>query len=456
MNINGNLKVETISGSSTQGNIVVHNSSTKELESRTTLPQSAITNLTTDLSNKQPLDSTLTSLAGYNTNGIMVQTATDTFTGRSLQQPSAGITIGNANGVAGNPNFALANDLNALEGLAGTGFAVRTATDTWAQRTITGTAGQINVSFGDGVSSNPLISLNQSVIDGSSIFSGGTGTNSIISLVGTDAIASNTQAISIGHSSQATGVNGVALGGTALSLGNGAVAIGGTSAGANNTVSIGSDNSIDGIDSIGIGQNNLTGVPKSILIGKNNLVLSNNGITIGESNTSSAIFSNSIGFGNTASGGYSNAIGAGASATRVGEFAYQIDPSNVHNSQYGWMMYNGTTTNATPTELTLANTGSRFTIPVGRAYLIRIMAIARHNGTGVIKSWTATASIKNQAGTTTLVQNALTVLANEAALGTATFTLTGNNTNDAFQIAVTGVASVTISWSFVCEYIQVS
>lgn len=51
---------------------------------------------------KQPLDATLTALAAYNTNGILVQTAADTFAGRSIAA-GTGISITNANGVAGNP-----------------------------------------------------------------------------------------------------------------------------------------------------------------------------------------------------------------------------------------------------------------------------------------------------------------------------------------------------------------
>lgn len=51
-------------------------------------------------------------------------------------------------------------DLTAVAGLSSTGFAVRTATTpTWANRTITGTAGQITVTNGDGVSGNVVLSL---------------------------------------------------------------------------------------------------------------------------------------------------------------------------------------------------------------------------------------------------------------------------------------------------------
>ena len=62
-------------------------------------------------------------------------------------------------GVAGNPTLALANDLSALEGLSSTGFAVRTASDTWAQRTITNISNQTAVTNGNGVAGNPTVGL---------------------------------------------------------------------------------------------------------------------------------------------------------------------------------------------------------------------------------------------------------------------------------------------------------
>ena len=123
------------------------------------------------------LDATLVSLAAFNTNGLLTQTAADTFTGRTLQAPAAGFSITNPAGIAGDPTFALTNDLAALEGLASTGIPARTATDTWALRTITGTASQVTVTNGDGVSGNPTLSLPDSIVVGSA--GGGTAAETI-------------------------------------------------------------------------------------------------------------------------------------------------------------------------------------------------------------------------------------------------------------------------------------
>lgn len=60
----------------------------------------------------QPLDSTLTALAAFNTNGLLVQTAADTFTARTITGTANQISVADGNGVSGNPTLSLAGPHN--------------------------------------------------------------------------------------------------------------------------------------------------------------------------------------------------------------------------------------------------------------------------------------------------------------------------------------------------------
>ncbi|MCK1459234.1 hypothetical protein IVB34_12800 [Bradyrhizobium sp. 2] len=78
------------------------------------------------------LDPDLQAIAALAGTGLLVRTGTNAWSVRTLTAPAAGITITNPAGIVGNPTFALANDLSALEALSGTGIARRTGTDAWS------------------------------------------------------------------------------------------------------------------------------------------------------------------------------------------------------------------------------------------------------------------------------------------------------------------------------------
>lgn len=138
------------------GNLVIGSTGTTPVVASLTAPAAGITITGGAGSITFALADDLSALEGLGSTGIAVRSAADTWVQRSLTAPAAGITISNNDGVSGNPTFALANDLSALEGLGSTGIAVRSAADTWVQRSVAAGNG-ISVTNGDGVAGNPTV-----------------------------------------------------------------------------------------------------------------------------------------------------------------------------------------------------------------------------------------------------------------------------------------------------------
>lgn len=103
-----------------------------------------------------------------------------TVTSVDVTGPAAGISAsGGPITSSGTISLSLTNDLAALEGLASTGLPARTATDTWALRTLTGTSNRLTVTNGDGVSGNPTFDISASYVGQASITTLGTITTGV-------------------------------------------------------------------------------------------------------------------------------------------------------------------------------------------------------------------------------------------------------------------------------------
>jgi len=71
---------------------------------------------TTDITAKQPLDADLTAIAALTTTGIITRTASATFAPRTITGTSNLITVANGDGVSGNPTITVGTDVVTLTG----------------------------------------------------------------------------------------------------------------------------------------------------------------------------------------------------------------------------------------------------------------------------------------------------------------------------------------------------
>ena len=91
--------------------------------------------------------------------GIQVKTACATITGRSIAVSGAGLSIADGSGVSGDPTLALSGQVANFANASFNGLVALSTAGSITSATVTGTASQIDVANGTGVSGNPTISL---------------------------------------------------------------------------------------------------------------------------------------------------------------------------------------------------------------------------------------------------------------------------------------------------------
>lgn len=99
--------------------------------------------------------------------GFQVKTSSTALTSRSIAVSGAGLSIANGSGVSGDPTVSLSGQVLNFANASFNGLVVLSTGGAITSATITGTANQIDVANGTGISGNPTVSIsNNPVVPG--------------------------------------------------------------------------------------------------------------------------------------------------------------------------------------------------------------------------------------------------------------------------------------------------
>lgn len=235
--------------------------------------------------------------------------------------------------------------------------------------------------------------------------------------------ATSTSSIAMGKNAKATAIYNVAIGG-----------INATATGSAYALALGSSVTASGNISTAIGVSNNASSTKTIAIGDNN--------------TSSSSFAVTLGSGNVASSSNSLVLGSNGEADIIGKIVFSNGYFSARgDSQAGQYILRADTTDATPTVLTTNNSAAGNDDQIIAANDTCIMfsgtLVAMQNGAQDQGGWEIKGLLKNDGGTTTLVNSNIQTFADGNGW---TVGLTADNTNNALAITCTGEAAHNIRW----------
>jgi hypothetical protein len=223
----------------------------------------------------------------------------------------------------------------------------------------------------------------------------------------------------------------------------------------NRTCSTGTCSTISG------GSNNTTSGAYATVTGGNTNSASGAASTVsGFANTASGFISTVVGGGfNFATGSYSTGAGFRSKPSKYGEFsnAAGMFASN-GDAQHSILVARRQTTDATANQvLFLDGTSIRAIVPSQTAWAFTINLSAYNSTDNQAAWWIFRGGIRrNNANGTSLIGSVNTLNAAESSLSTASASVVADDTNEALEIRVTGVASKTIRWVATIDLTQVS
>jgi hypothetical protein len=116
------------------------------------------------------------------------------------------------------------------------------------------------------------------------------------------------------------------------------------------------------------------------------------------------------------------------------------------------------TTNSTPTTMLIGfgYTNTRFTIPSGKIMFADILISGIKSDGSAAACYKRKVAIKNVGGTTSLVGTVETIGTDIEDNASTDVAITADNTNDALDISVTGIAAETWRWVCVVEGLEIA